>query len=147
MLNTFVGIREAEKVTLKKFTQLLSSNLARIEASLAERSARLAAVSAAAAPDLDAARPYLALEPRDIQQLAESMTRVDSAMFSDIQPFELFSNAHLDPTRAPGFGRMTLQFNTVGAWVGHCVLAPESSSAERANTIAVFVALAKVRCS
>jgi hypothetical protein len=44
------------------------------------------------------------------------MTRVDSTMFCDVQPFELFSNAHLDPTRAPGFGRMTLQFNTVGTW-------------------------------
>jgi len=42
--------------------------------------------------------------------------------------------------------RMTLQFNTVGAWVGHCVLAPDSSSAERAAVIAVFVALAKALC-
>ena len=73
-----------------------------------------------------------------------SMTRVDSTMFCDVQPFELFSNAHLDPTRAPGFARMTLQFNTIGTWVAHCLLVPDSKSSDRATMISVFVALAKV---
>ena len=58
-------------MTLKKFTQLLSSNYARLEAQMSEKQARQAASAAAATPELDLARKWLVLEPREIQLLAE----------------------------------------------------------------------------
>ncbi len=68
---------------------------------------------------------------------------MDAAQFAQVQPFELFSNAHMDGAKAPGFGRMIVQFNTVNTWVAHSLLAAESTSAERGALLGFFVALAK----
>ncbi len=143
------GIREAEKVTFKKFTQLLSAHYTRLETQVSDQLARqamAAAESAGALPDLDSLRPRLVLEPGEVRALAEAITRVDAAQFAQVQPFELFSNAHMDVARAPGFGRMILQFNTVNSWVAHSVLHEESKSAERGVLLGFFVALAKALC-
>ena len=143
------GIRDTEKTTFKKFTQLLNAHYSRLETQLADAAARqaLAAAEAAAHPaELEALRPRLVLEAGEVRALAEALTRVDAAQFAQVRPFELFSNAHLDAARAPGFGRMTLQFNAVTAWVAHAVLAPESSSGERGALLGFFVALAKALC-
>jgi hypothetical protein len=137
------GIRETEKNTFKKFTLLLSSHFTRLENQM-EGKNNAETTTPTTMTDLDGYRHRLQAE--EIRVFAESVTRCDWALFSRVQPHELLSNNHMAEESSPNFSRMILHFNTLNTWVAHSVLAPDSSSHDRAALLSFFVALAKVRC-
>lgn len=76
-------IRESEKAMFRKFTHLLATHYARLEALVAERAAR---------PEPQPAKRPVRMATADVALVAAAIVKTDWALFADIQPYELFGN-------------------------------------------------------